>query len=334
MPAKGTQKIAAVLLGLDKEVAASLLRGVPEQKLEQLSQAMVQLSLDPNFQVKEANAALEEFGRRLQGERSPAGDFQDLLERALGEDRAAPHVERIDSSRRSTAPFGAFEKLPPQEVAEVLLDENEQLAALVLSQVGPGTAARILGHVPKELQPRLVLRVVHCEPPPIDVQERIAATLLERFGPVAPKSPKGDAGSDKSGHVAAILNFLDEDMEKHISGELATEDEQLFQRIDEQRVTMDDLLGIDKKAMQKILGNIDTKVLTLALKGASPEIEEKVLGNVSKRAKETILEERELLGAVPRSEVEGARKELLLQVRVLVKSGEVVLLRGDSGLVE
>ena len=335
MPARGSQKVAAALLGLSRETAARLLSDLPPEKLEEISQAMVELSLNDEFKVVDAEPALVEFWRRLQGDRGPASDFQGLLEEALGEDRAAPLVKRLESSRRTTAPFALFEQLPPRELAEVLLDENEQLAALVLSQLPAPRAAKVLEAMPQDRQPKLLLRVVHCEPPPPDVQERIAAALLERIGPVDAKADAGEASEEAgSGHVASILNFLDEEAERAITEELATEDEELFQRIDEMRVTMDDLLTIEKKAMQKILGNIDTKVLTFALKGVSPALEEKILSNVSKRAKETILEERELLGAVPRGEVVGAQKELLLQVRALVKSGEVVLVRGEGGLVE
>ncbi|MFZ5618403.1 MAG: FliG C-terminal domain-containing protein [Pseudomonadota bacterium] len=131
------------------------------------------------------------------------------------------------------------------------------------------------------------------------------------------------------------MNYLTQESESALTETLQESDEPLFKAIDEKRVTMDDLISIDKKAMQKILAGIDTRVLTVALKGASKEVEQSILENVSKRSRESILEERDLLGALPVAEVQAARMELLNQVRVLMKSGELKIRRaGGDDVVE
>ncbi len=331
MKPKGAQKIAAVLLGIDKDSASALLKDLPEAPLEAISQAMVELSTNPTFQPTDTDAPLNEYWTRIEEGSAGVNDFHDLLNDALGDEKAEEQLQRLSVSRKGD-PFSPLERLPPRDVADVLMDENEQVCALALSAMKPGSAAKVLEHVDAEKRASVVRRIAGLTPPARPLQEKVARSLLDKFGPTPPQTPVASKGV---GIAASILNFLSEETERDLAEGLQGDDEELYQAIDERRVTMDDLVGIDKKSMQKVLAGVDTRTLTVALKGASKEIEAAILENVSKRSRETILEERELLGALPVTEVEGARKELLTQVRALIKTGDVVLRRsGDDDVIE
>ena len=86
--------------------------------------------------------------------------------------------------------------------------------------------------------------------------------------------------------------------------------------------------------MQKILGAVDTKTLSMALKGCSEPVEENVMSNLSQRVREMVKEERDLIGAVPLSDVITARDEIMRSVRALIESGEFKPSRGGEELVE
>jgi flagellar motor switch protein FliG len=196
----------------------------------------------------------------------------------------------------------------------------------------PTAAARVFESFPAERRPAVIGRIARSSLPRRELLEEIAASLLARLAPAQPAS-RGHARG--VGAAAQIMNYVSQETETELAQSLQQEDETLFKQIDEQRVTMEDLIGIEKKAMQKILASIDTRVLTTALKGATKEVEQAILENVSKRSRETILEERDLLGAIPVTEVQQARMQLLNQVRALMKSGEVKIRRtGGDDVVE
>jgi flagellar motor switch protein FliG len=328
---RGVQKIAAVLLGVDKDVAAKLMNALPHDGLESVSEAMVELSAK-RLSPSDAEPALNEYARRITGGTSATNDFKELLRQALGEEKAEEHLRRLESSRERGNPFAPLEMLPPGEVAEVLLDENEQVCAIALSAMKPTAAARVLESFPAERRMSVLTRVAKSIPPRREVLDQIAGSLIARLAPAAPKVRQEVVGVASA---AQIMNYLTQETETALIEAMQGSDEQLFTSIDEKRVTMDDLTGIDKKAMQKILAGVDTRVLTVALKGASREVESAILDNVSKRSRETILEERDLLGAVPTTEVQQSRMQLLNQVRALMKSGDVKLRRaGNDDVVE
>lgn len=331
MKLRGSQKIAAVLLGVDKDVAAKLMTALPSDHLESLSEAMVELS-DKHLSPADAEPALSEYARRITGGTLATNDFKELLRQALGEEKAEEHLRRMEKSRERGNPFAPLEMLPPNDVAEVLLDENEQVCAIALAAMKPTAGAKILESFPPERRTSVMTRIARSSPPRREVLDQIALSLIARLAPPAPKTRQESFGVASA---AQIMNYLTQETEQSITEAMQGSDETLYQSIDEKRVTMDDLCGIDKKAMQKILAGVDTRVLTVALKGATREVESAILDNVSKRSRETILEERDLLGAVPTAEVQASRMQLLNQVRALMKSGDVKLRRaGHDDVVE
>jgi flagellar motor switch protein FliG len=293
---------------------------------------MVELS-DKHLSPADAEPALSEYARRITGGTLATNDFKELLRQALGEEKAEEHLRRMASSRERGNPFAPLEMLPPDEVAEVLLDENEQVCAIALAAMKPTAGARVLECFPVERRTSVLTRIARSSPPRREVLDQIALSLMARLAPPAPKTRHVTQGGVAS--AAQIMNYLTQETEQSITEAMQGTDETLFQSIDAKRVTMDDLCGIEKKAMQKILAGVDTRVLTVALKGASREVESAILDNVSKRSRETILEERDLLGAVPTTEVQQSRMLLLNQVRALMKSGDVKLRRaGNDDVVE
>ncbi|MSR46816.1 MAG: hypothetical protein EXS13_07115 [Planctomycetes bacterium] len=328
---RGVQKIAAVLLGLEKDVAAKLMQAMPADRLETVTEAMVELS-DRRLTPADTEPALGEFVKRIAAGASATNDFKELLREALGSEKAEDHLRKMQGMRERGNPLAPLELLPPHEVAEVLQDENEQVCAIVLANMKPTAAARIVECFSIERRASVVGRIAKSGAPRRDLVEEIASALLTRLAPVQP-SQRGDARGVAA--AAQIMNYLSQDTETAVTEALQQGEEALFQQIDAQRVTMEDLVGIDKKSMQKVLAGVDTRVLTVSLKGASKEVEAGILDNVSKRSRDTILEERELLGALPMSEILQARTQLLNQVRTLMKSGEVKLRRaGGDDIVE
>jgi flagellar motor switch protein FliG len=107
-------------------------------------------------------------------------------------------------------------------------------------------------------------------------------------------------------------------------------DGDLAQKIMDNMFTFDDLEKIDDKGIQALLKEVQSESLVIALKGATPELREKVFKNMSSRAAETLREDLESRGPVRLSEVEAEQKEMLKIVRRLVDEGQIVLAGGGD----
>jgi flagellar motor switch protein FliG len=133
--------------------------------------------------------------------------------------------------------------------------------------------------------------------------------------------------------VAAILNSSAPEMEKKVIESLAQADEKVANELREKLFTWEDIASLNRRAMTKILGTVDTKTLAVALKGCTPQVEQNILANLSSRVRDMVMEERELAGAMTMADVKIARNEILKSIRALIESGEFRPSRGGEELV-
>jgi flagellar motor switch protein FliG len=102
-------------------------------------------------------------------------------------------------------------------------------------------------------------------------------------------------------------------------------DNDLAQKIMDNMFVFDDLVNLDDKAIQTLMKEVQSESLVIALKGATPELREKILRNMSTRAAETLREDLESRGPVRLSEVEAEQKEMLKIVRRLADEGQIMM---------
>jgi flagellar motor switch protein FliG len=95
----------------------------------------------------------------------------------------------------------------------------------------------------------------------------------------------------------------------------------------------EDLVRLDDRSLQRLLREVDSKALALALKVASDELKERILGVMSQRAVTALQEEMEFMGPVKLRDVENAQSTIVNQVRELEDAGEVVITGGSDDLV-
>ena len=134
---------------------------------------------------------------------------------------------------------------------------------------------------------------------------------------------KAKLGGSKT--AAEILNFMGGSQDTAIIESIRENDPELAQKILDQMFVFDDLLKLDDRAVQTMLREVQTDQLVIALKGADPELREKIFRNMSQRAAETLREDLESRGPVRVSEVENQQKEILKVVRRLAEEGQIQL---------
>ena len=130
-----------------------------------------------------------------------------------------------------------------------------------------------------------------------------------------------------------MLNFANGDIERVVLEGLESDNAEAASEVREHMFTWEDIAEIDRRSMQKILGTVDTKTLSVALKACDPAIEENILGNLSQRVRDMVAEERDLVGAVPKSEVESARDDIMKNIRAMIEAGEFSPSRKGEELV-
>jgi flagellar motor switch protein FliG len=70
---------------------------------------------------------------------------------------------------------------------------------------------------------------------------------------------------------------------------------------------------------------VESRTLTVALKGASEKVSNKLLSCLSKRAAESVREEISFLGPLKAREIEAAQAQVIAGVRQLETDGEIDL---------
>ena len=333
----GPQRVAAFLLSLEAPVAKAVIAHLAPDVVEEVSQAMMELPANLNEPDK-VERLHRELAVSANGPKSVQAVSEDqlssLLAAAIGEERAGEVLERIRERRLQERPFLAVERADPGAVGSVLAQESAAVGAVVMAHLAPAFSASVLRAFESERALEVVRLMATLTPPPYPVLRGIADRLAEQLEDAAGGGPGGVGGGDRLKTIAELLSNSGPEMEKNVIEAIQADNEEMANELREFMFTWEDIGGIDQRSMQKILGAVDTKTLAMALKGASKEVEENVMANLSSRVADMVKEERELTGAVPMSEVLVSRDEVMRSVRALIESGEFRPTRGGDELVE
>jgi flagellar motor switch protein FliG len=168
--------------------------------------------------------------------------------------------------------------------------------------------------------------------------DSVQPVALHELNDVLTKLLSGNAITKKSikGGVrtaAEILNFIGSTQEAVLDS-VRGHDADLAQKIMDEMFVFEDLMDIEDRGIQLILREVQSESLIVALKGASEELRDKILKNMSQRAAEMLREDLESKGPVKLSEVEAEQKEILKIVRRLADEGQVTIGgKGDEAYV-
>ena len=332
----GVQKVAAFLLSLDKDVSADLLRRLDPKVIPSVAQAMT--DLQPEMctveSVDEIYGDLARTVYKRSGVRAQ-DDFElhDILAQSFGTDEAERVLLEIHERRRKSQPLGFLESMAPEVVARVLNSESTAIVSLVLAHVSPSVSAAVLNTFDEDRALDVVKRMTSVVPPSIETMLSIADDLQERIRLAASMPAPPDPG-DSLRTIADLLNFSEGETEKVVLTGLEEYNEEMADQVREFMFTWNDLAGIEKRAMQKILASVDTKTLAIALKGSPPDVEGNIIANLSSRVKDIVADERELAGPMAMSEVAQSRNEIMVAVRALMEAGEFSPAKSGEELVE
>ncbi len=332
---QGHHRVAAFLLSLDRDVAANILKSLKEDVVVAVSQAM--LDLDPRLSEESSvNELYREVALHVNGPKSiracDDNDLRAILSATFGGTKGGEVLQQIIDRRRKERPFHAVEVYPPGTLFRAIRHESTAVAALVLAHLDPAVSAKIIRLYEEEKALEIVKRMAVLSPPGSAMLQTIADNLEVALEAFAEEAEEPDP-SDRLKSIAELLNYTSSELEKNVIQSIGEDDAEMAAELREYMFTWEDIGSIDKRSMQKILGTVDTKMLSVALKACSAEVEANVLGNLSERVREMVAEERELAGAMAMSDVEAAREDIMKNIRAMIESGEFSPSRAGEDLV-
>ena len=254
------------------------------------------------------------------------GYAKELLEKALGEDRAVDVISRLTASLQ-VKPFEFVRKTDASQLLNFIQDEHPQTIALVLSYLPPAQAAQVLGALPPDRQADVAKRVALMDRTSPDVIKEVEKVLESKLSSLVNQDYTIIGGVDA---VVEILNTVDRGTEKHIMETLEIDEPELADEIRKKMFVFEDILLLDDRAIQRVLRDVDNSDLAIALKGANEQVQTAIFNNLSKRLATMIKEDMDFMGPVRMKDVEEAQQKIVNIIRKLEDSGEIVISRGGG----
>lgn len=322
------QKAAILLLALGPDLSALVLKKLNEVEVEMLVTELAHVEKLPqevtDGVLKEFYDLYEARGFVTQGGLDYATD---ILERALGKGKAVEIVKRLTAAFE-IAPFHFLRSSDPDEIFNFIEDEHPQTIALILTYLRPEQSSAILKHLEISLRAEVVKRIALMDKTTPDIIAEVENILEAKVSSLSRAQEFKVVGGLEA--TVKILNQVDRGTERTILETLENEDPELAELIKKQLFTFEDLINLEDRSIQRILREVDSKKLALALKTVNENLKEKVFANMSQRAGEMLREDMEFLGPVRLKDVEEAQQEIVNAVRRLEESGEIIIARGGE----
>lgn len=326
----GTEKAAKFLLLLGQDEAAKVLRHMKPDEIEAISRHIAKID---RIDTSEANEILTEFGWlvRTQGESLEGGPdtAERMLVAAFGAEKAKELLRKaVPESRR---PFAFLNDFDAKQLIALFKDESAQVLAMILPYLEPKLASAVVSELSDGARTEVIKRIAKLDRMSPEVLERVEQVLRDKIARVG--RPESAERVDGAAVLAGILKHVGGDLEGRILRGLEDEHPELSEDIRERLFTMDDVLRVPDRELQRRLREHDEKELALILKGKSQALRDKLLSNVSQSKRMLTLEEYDIMGTVRRDEVDKATRNFLAYFKRRWEDGELVL-EGDDELVD
>lgn len=326
----GKEKAAIFLIALGPEKSAKVFKHLNEEEIEELTLQIANMKM---VSSEEKDKVIQDFYQlALAQEYITEGGInyaKEVLERALGEDKAVDIINRLISSLH-VRPFEFVRRADPDQLLSYIQDEHPQTIALILSYLRPNQSAQILANLDPDKQAEVVRRIALMDRTSPDIIKQVEKILETKFSGLLTQDFTTTGGVQ---NVVDILNSVDRGTEKHIMDELDRTNPELSEEIRKRMFVFEDIVTLDNRSIQRIIREIDNSQWALALKGASEEVKEVIFANMSKRLVEMIKEDIEFMGPVRIRDIEEAQQNIVNVIRRLEEDGEIITPRGGAEVI-
>lgn len=311
------KRAALLLLALGVDASVDVAKRLQQSVAYDIIREAVKIKhLEPD----EIKDVLKGFLEQLPDvKRTPSGKrfAAEVLKRSFGDDQASSidFLKRLDRS----------------QLCEIVETEHPQVAAFVMSYIHPDSASAIMAGLEPELQLDIARRIARSEAPQREGIKHLVRSLSNRLNILGAERVGEDVGGLDT--LVNIMKSVGRETEQNILLGFQQSDATLAEEIKKNMFVFDDLTVLDDRAMQKVLKEVDGKILALALRRAPEALSKFILGNLSERARNILNEDMQAMGPVPVSDVDKAQSAIVASVRRLEESGQIKISSADEKFV-
>lgn len=327
----GIKKAAILMISLGPETSAEIMKMLPDSYIQKVSYEIANIDY---VKPEEREEIINEFlGMSQAREYILDGGIEyakDLLNKALGPQRAKEVIDMLNQIQLREKPFNIARKADTNQLTTLLLGEHPQTVALILSYIQPEKAASVLSQFSDANQVDIAERIGTMTGTTPAIIEKIEKVIETKFSSYI-ESDKETTGGVHT--LVEILNVVGRSTEKQIIAELEKTQPELADEIKASLFTFEDIVTLSSTDVQKVLRDVEHDTLVMALKGVSDSLRLFVFENVSTRAAESLREDIEFLGPARLSVVEEAQQNVVAVIRRLDDQGEIYIRRGDQDAI-
>jgi len=316
----GTEKSVVLLLSLGEDQAANILQYLDESNVRQLSECIEKMTA---VSLAQAESAFSSFDAELRGNviaiGSGARRMRRIASRVLGKEKAE---DLLTTEIEAPQPLRLLNRIDPETLASLLGKEHTQSLAALLAHVDVDKAAAVLGHLPPDVQVDIVRRMANLESIPHTTIQEAERALRDELALV---SEAKVASIDGLKRAAELVSRLKGQIGEKLLEAIDDGDEELAVAIKRAMFTFEDLLKINSRDMQTVLKEVSTEQLRSALKTATPELRAHILGAMSRRAAEMLMDDLDTMGPVKLSVVEEAQSSVVEVALALARDGKITI---------
>ncbi len=327
------EKVAILLLSLDEELAAKIMKNFSSSEIELIGKQMSRLH---SVSLEDVNSVAKEFctmARQKGGVLPVYGEtLRSLIVKAAGEETAHDILNSIERTAGYDRSYDnplmqKLREIDPQVLIDFTRTEHPQTIALILSYVGAEQAAKILESLSPEAQSDIVKRMATLKSVPHEFIVDIAKTLEKEIivGGVSDLQPGGIT------MVAEIMNRMSRSTENTVMKSLDETVPEIATEIRKKMFTFEDILKLDDRSIQELLREVTTEDLGRSLKIVDEEMRGVIYRNMSKRGAEMLKEDIEMMPPIRLSEIEKSQRIIIDATKKLEAEGKIVILRGEGG---
>ena len=327
----GVQKAAILMIALGPDISSSIIKRLPDQMIEKVTYEIANMT---KITSQQRNEVLKEFLDMTvaQDYISEGGlDYaRNILTKALGTQKAKEMIDTVSEITQQRRPFAIARKADAQQLFHTISREHPQTIALILCYLQPDKASIILSGLPQELQADVASRIA--------TMNRTSPVVIRQVESVLEKKLSSIIGNDYEtiggvGTLVDILNSSDRGTEKNIINDLEKEKPDLAEKVRSNMFVFEDIITLDSASIQRILREVDSRDLALALKISSEDVANSIYQNLSKRAAQTLREDIEFMGPVRLVDAEEAQQKIVATIRKLDETNEIIIARGGENVV-
>lgn len=324
----GARKAAIALMVLGEEGSASVIKYLHEDEIEKVAREIASIGAISTEVGEQVLTELSTASTTSAGVTAGGIDqARRMLLKTLGPEHTRRILDKIVQSLHANAGFASLERVSPEQLSKFFLGEHPQTTALILAHLNPTSAAQLLEQLPDDMRTDVLMRLASLGEITPDVVARVSSVIEHKLRGLAGPSREQRGGVRA---VAELFNCLDRRVSRPALEKLEAASPETAVAIRNLMFVFEDLVQIDEAGIREIISRADKKTLTIALKGASETVRQRVFSNMSKRAVDLMKEEMEMLGAIRLREVEKAQQEVVAVARKLEEEGAITISAGAS----